>query len=131
MWISSRSYSMIHEDENFPIWMFVFSMIHLIILKTDITFSYKTLCRDFWAMKLLLLLSFSISLWFCVANAIRGGYDADLGEYPYFVRIGLRFLDDYGRLENTFCCGGCLISKNSVLTAAHCLDQIVGPKKES
>ena len=89
------------------------------------------MCRDFWAMKLLLLLSFSISLWFCVANAIRGGYDADPGEYPYFVRIGLRFLDDYGRLENTFCCGGSLISKNSVLTAAHCLDQIVGPKKES
>ena len=122
---------MIHADENFPsIWMFVFSMIHLIILKTDITFSYKTLCRDFWAMKSLLL-SFSISLLFCVANAIRGGYDADPGEYPYFVRIGLRFLDDYGRLENTFCCGGSLISKNSVLTAAHCLDQIVGPKKES
>ncbi|WGD37022.1 serine protease [Lysinibacter sp. HNR] len=44
---------------------------------------------------------------------IVGGQDAPLGKYPFMVSVGAKYKSHF--------CGGTLISKNAVLTAAHCL----------
>lgn len=47
---------------------------------------------------------------------IRGGYLIRPGEYPSFVRMFAKYSNG-----NTYFCSGTLISKNMVITAAHCV----------
>lgn len=51
------------------------------------------------------------------SNRIVGGEEAFLGQFPWmarlFVRVGSR---------KTYICGGSIISKKYVVTAAHCFD---------
>ncbi|KAG5673158.1 hypothetical protein PVAND_003226 [Polypedilum vanderplanki] len=49
-------------------------------------------------------------------NRIVGGVDADLNEIPYAALLGYQLLDSLN-----WQCGGSLISKKFVLTAAHCI----------
>ena len=48
-----------------------------------------------------------------------GGYDTKLGEHPYMVLLG--YQNHQGQTK--YRCGGSLINKWYVLTAAHCIDQ--------
>ncbi|CAL4079284.1 unnamed protein product, partial [Meganyctiphanes norvegica] len=48
------------------------------------------------------------------ATRIVGGQDTNIGEYPWQVRLSLK--DQWG----PYLCGGSLIKKKWVLTAAHC-----------
>ena len=50
---------------------------------------------------------------------IVGGKIAKLGEYPYMALLGY---DVGGKI--TYACGGSLLNKKYVLTAAHCFDQL-------
>ncbi|XP_074037296.1 CLIP domain-containing serine protease HP8 isoform X1 [Leptinotarsa decemlineata] len=50
---------------------------------------------------------------------IIGGREADLGQFPWMVRLGKYFVK-HGRMHRIFTCGGALITKLYVLTAAHC-----------
>ncbi|KAG7170718.1 Proclotting enzyme-like 7 [Homarus americanus] len=50
------------------------------------------------------------------ATRIVGGSEADKGEYPWMVMLTI---DDGGPLKG---CGGAIISKRHVLTAAHCVN---------
>eukprot|EP00978_Attheya_sp_CCMP212_P004132 scaffold8948_cov59-Attheya_sp.AAC.2 len=45
------------------------------------------------------------------SNRVVGGKDTSISQYPYFARIDL---------GGTFLCGGTLISREFILTAAHC-----------
>lgn len=45
---------------------------------------------------------------------IVGGTDAVAGEHPYMVSL---------RLKNSHFCGGSIVAKRYILTAAHCLMQ--------
>uniref|UniRef100_V5GX21 CLIP domain-containing serine protease n=2 Tax=Anoplophora glabripennis TaxID=217634 RepID=V5GX21_ANOGL len=51
-------------------------------------------------------------------DKIYGGTEADLNEYPWMALIEYQDVDDGKR---GFYCGGALISKRYVLTAAHCM----------
>lgn len=51
------------------------------------------------------------------STRIIGGTEATLGEYPWMALISYK-LNGH---DNGFNCGGFLISKNHVLTAAHCV----------
>ena len=48
---------------------------------------------------------------------IMGGYNADPGEFPWFVQ--LKWVNRFSGEKNS--CGGTLIKHNWVLTAAHCV----------
>ena len=47
------------------------------------------------------------------AAPIVGGQDADVNEYPWQIRL---------EYNGAFYCGGSIINKKTVLTAAHCID---------
>nr|XP_026492365.1 serine protease persephone-like isoform X2 [Vanessa tameamea] len=50
---------------------------------------------------------------------IIGGELANLGEFPHMVALGYKMTDEY-----KFLCGGTLVSKTFVITAAHCIDNL-------
>ncbi|KAJ8925844.1 hypothetical protein NQ315_009696 [Exocentrus adspersus] len=52
-------------------------------------------------------------------HRIISGEDAQLGQFPFIVRIGTRYLIK-SKLFHKFSCGGSLISKFYIVTAAHC-----------
>merc|ERR1719223_229846 len=58
------------------------------------------------------------------ANLIIGGTTANPGEYPWFVKGYFPPLNTDGRNlvaeDNTRVCGGTLVTKDMVITAAHC-----------
>ncbi|XP_067206595.1 chymotrypsin-1-like [Linepithema humile] len=51
---------------------------------------------------------------------IIGGTDAPIGKYPHHVAL---------KYQGGFVCGGSIISKRYVLTAAHCIKSVPDPKK--
>lgn len=51
---------------------------------------------------------------------IAGGSPANFGDFPY--QILLLTIDRFG---DTFICGGSILTHNFILTAAHCLDDIL------
>ena len=53
-------------------------------------------------------------------SEIVGGSIAKSGEYPWMVLLGSRSVNFDGKVR--YGCGGTLINKWYVLTAAHCLD---------
>lgn len=86
---------------------------------TSLLLSYPNTCWNHLAVVFFLVLCCFISPSF--ANVfpqprIIGGEDATLGDYPFFVSVlGSDRVHD---------CGGVLVAKNVVLTAAHCRDSL-------
>lgn len=58
---------------------------------------------------------------------IIGGDDTPQGKYPFVVSINEEYLD--GRTFGHFC-GGSLVSPSLVLTAAHCVNDLIDPADE-
>jgi secreted trypsin-like serine protease len=56
---------------------------------------------------------------------VVGGQPADPGEYPY--QVGLLRHNEPNRFQAQFC-GGSLISRDTVLTAAHCVEDLRAPQ---
>ena len=58
---------------------------------------------------------------------IAGGKRAKLGEFPYMALLGYEFLNNSdGKMVKSYDCGGSLINKWYVLTAAHCMFKVDG-----
>ena len=60
--------------------------------------------------------------WKHVSSIIVGGSITKLGDFPYMALLGY---DVFGQIYYT--CGGSLINKWYVLTAAHCVENTQGP----
>lgn len=57
-----------------------------------------------------------------LADRIIGGTNATMGQYPWLARIG--YIDNNMYSHPVYKCGGSLINKLYVVTAAHCVDKI-------
>lgn len=55
-----------------------------------------------------------------MTDRIIGGTNASLGQFPWLARIGYTSEEQRSASPN-FKCGGALVSKYYVLTAAHCV----------
>ncbi|KAF2905341.1 hypothetical protein ILUMI_00843 [Ignelater luminosus] len=60
-----------------------------------------------------------------MTDRIIGGTNASLGQFPWLARIGYTS-DDQRSASPNFKCGGALINKIYVLTAAHCVTSLPG-----
>lgn len=57
-----------------------------------------------------------------VSQRIIGGKNASIGQYPWLARLG--YLVNDQKQEISFKCGGSLINKMYIVTAAHCVTQL-------
>lgn len=57
-----------------------------------------------------------------ISSSIVGGENAKEGEFPYMALLGKKIVRR-GKIIDHFSCGGSIINKWYILTAAHCLDQ--------
>lgn len=55
-----------------------------------------------------------------ICDRIVGGFEASLGQFPWMTLLQYRSTDNHKKLS--FKCGGSLITKIHVLSAAHCVD---------
>ncbi|XP_019886768.2 serine protease 53 [Ooceraea biroi] len=67
-----------------------------------------------------LLLSLTFVVHGLPTSHIIGGTDAPVGKYPHHVAL---------KYDGRFRCGGSIISKRYILTAAHCVNTLADPKK--
>ena len=65
-----------------------------------------------------------------IAIAIRivGGETAERGDYPWMALLGFD-INKGRKVDRFYICGGSLINKHYVLTAAHCVVDPEGPLK--